>query len=309
MHIPVLLKEVMDFVIQEDLHESIYIDATFGAGGYTKEVLKRTKNAKVIGIDRDISVQGYADNLIQEFGNRFIFVNDKFSNIGNILNNHKIEKIAGIFYDFGISSMQIDQPERGFSFLKNGPLKMEMGLCEKDAFAVVNFYPETELANIIYNYSDEKYSRKIAKAICEYRKIKAIETTEELSEIVKKSVRYDPRAKIHPATRTFQAIRIFVNEELKEINISLNDVVNYLSKNARIACVSFHYLEDKIVKEVFSKYQGKRQKLNKYKSSEEEFNDSRMLTIIIKKPIQPSLDELKTNIRARSAILRVAQKL
>ncbi len=301
-HKPVLLEElILGLSIEKNRW---YLDCTFGAGGHSKEVLKQ--GGKIIAIDRDINNEKYANDLKKEFPENFIFYNRKFSNIKDILERYEI---SGIFYDFGVSSMQIDEPERGFSFQKNGPLDMRMGFNEENANLIVNQMPEEDLANLIYNLGNERYSRKIAKEIVRRRKEKTFETTLELAEFIKQTVK-GYKDKIHPATRTFQAIRIFVNNELEEIEESLKIAILNSKENTKIITISFHSLEDKIIKNLFREYSQEYKNLgfnrNDFRVMENEIKKEAILKIITKKPIIPTDREIKENIRSRSAKLRIA---
>jgi 16S rRNA (cytosine1402-N4)-methyltransferase len=308
MHISVMLNEVMHYIEPKD--NGVYIDATFGCGGYTKAILDKVQNAIIYCIDRDVNAKKYFDEIDPK-SNKVFFINDTFSNISSIITEHNIAKIDGIMFDFGVSSPQIDTPEYGFSFQKDGPLLMSMGLSKITAHEVVNYYTEYDLARVIFEYGDEKKSRRIAKAIVNYRQKKLIESTLELALIVKSAVGYY-NDKIDPATRTFQAIRIEVNQELSEIKTALTSCIKSLHEmgsSAKIACVSFHSLEDKIVKDIFNQFSGKeREKIfdrNYGTLIQNPKKQPKLLDIITKKPIDVSDQEARANVRARSAKLRV----
>ncbi len=303
-HTSVLIDEIIKNL---NLKTGIVIDATFGAGGYSQKILEHFPEVNVIGIDRDESVVKYADILKSKFQNRFNFIHDKFSNLKTIIQDNKINDIVAVLYDFGVSSMQFDEKERGFSFSKEAKLNMSMGLTNKTAYEMVNFSPEGLLADIIFHYSDEKFSRRIAKAIAISRKHKKIETTTELAEIVKKAIPFQKNSDIHPATRTFQAIRIAVNDELEEIKKSLQETIPILPKDTTIACVSFHYTEDRIVKTIFNDFLGKVKNTNRNDFSEVE-DKLKIAELLNKKPIYPNKLEIDNNPRARSAILRMLKK-
>lgn len=298
-----------DIISNLDLQTGVVIDATFGAGGYSRKILETFPDISVVGLDRDKNVEIYASELEQEFKGRFRFLHSKFSDLKNVITHHSIENIVAVLYDFGVSSMQLDEAGRGFSFSKTARLDMSMGLTEKTAYDIVNFTPENELADIIFHYSDERFSRRIAKAICIARKHKKIENTDELAEIVKKSVPFQKNLDIHPATRTFQAIRIAVNEELSEITKSLTITIPSLPDGCIIACVSFHYTEDRIVKNVFNEFLGKTKNANRNDFETVHEEKTKILELINKKPIYPSQAEIKFNPRARSAILRMAKRI
>lgn len=296
-HTPVLLNEVLQYLKPSD--NELYVDCTFGAGGYAEAILEKAK-CNVIGLDRDSTVQKFADRLKQNFKNRFEFHNIKYSDIETILNGKKLD---GIVLDIGVSSMQIDNADRGFSFQKNSKLDMRMGNNELSAYEIVNNSSEQDLANIIYNYGDEVKSRHIARKIVEKRKEKPIETTFELADIVRYF--YPKReGKIDPATKTFQAIRIAVNGELEELKKILELSKKLLKKNGRLVVVSFHSLEDKIVKDFVKKETDKGIKKDKY-SKDKNIVDFELLT---KRAVVPTEEEIEENIRARSAKLRALKK-
>ena len=282
-HLPVMVDEVISYLRPK--HNKIYFDGTFGQGGYSKQILKF--NSKVIAIDRDILSKKYAKKLILEYPKNFFFKNEKFSNIQKILKGLKIKKINGLMLDLGLSSTQIECSSRGFSFNLNGPLDMRMNNQSKEITAkkIVNEFSEKQLSEIFFHYGEEKNSRKIAKSIVLEREKKEINTTLELSRIVKKINSYNKK---NPSTRVFQALRIYVNNELYELDQFLKICIRFLNKNSRIIIVSFHSLEDRIVKNFFRENLG-------------------FLKIITKKPITPSYQEIKKNPRSRSAKMRVAQ--
>ncbi|GMO63974.1 MAG: 16S rRNA (cytosine(1402)-N(4))-methyltransferase RsmH [Rickettsiales bacterium] len=284
-HKSVLLKEVIDALQPQD--NKTYLDCTFGAGGYTKAILN-SANCKVVGIDRDITTKKFADEITNK---NFEYQVLKFSEIDKLG-----VKFDGIVFDIGVSSMQIDNGERGFSFQKDAPLDMRMGNNDLSANDIINLTGEGNLADIIYKYGDEVKARHIAKKIVENRPIK---TTFELANIVRSF--YPKREKIDPATKTFQAIRIAVNNELDELQIALNKAKDMLNVGGRIVVVSFHSLEDKIVKN-FIKNLTNNNKIDKYKIRQDEFRE------ITKKPIVPTNWEISENIRSRSAKLRGIEK-
>ena len=242
----------------------------------------------------------------------FILINDKFSNIEEIVNNTKFEdkKFDIILFDIGTSSNQIDNAQRGFSFNKSGPLDMRMGSSDKKAYDIINNFEEKNLADIIYQYGEERYSRLIAKEIVKNRKIKFISDTIELSNIIKKCLpkKNQLKNKIHPATKTFQAIRIYLNDELSELKTSLEKTLKIINKDGLILVVSFQSLEDRIVKDFFNHNSGKRWRSSRHYP---ELPDklATQLKIITNKPILPSASEILENPRSRSAKLRVAQKI
>ena len=265
----------------------------------------------MLAIDRDPISKIFAKEIEKKFSN-FTLINDKFSKIEKIVNNTKLKdkKFDIILFDIGTSSNQIDNGHRGFSFNKSGPLDMRMGSSEKNAYDIVNNYEEKNLADIIYRYGEERYSRVIAKEIVKNRKIKFIDNTIDLSNIIKKCLpkKNQFKNKIHPATKTFQAIRIYVNDELSELKTSLEKTLKILNKDGLILVVSFQSLEDRIVKDFFNHNSGKRWRSSRHYP---ELPDklATQLKIITKKPILPSTSEILENPRSRSAKLRVAQKI
>ncbi len=309
LHNSVMINEIISFL---PLKKSInVIDATFGGGGYSKTILEKFNVNQLLAIDRDPVSKIFAKELESKFSN-FILINDKFSNIKEIVNNtnFKDKKFDIIIFDIGTSSNQIDNAQRGFSFNKSGPLDMRMGASDKKAYDIINNYEEKNLADIIYQYGEERYSRVIAKEIVKNRKIKFISDTIELSNIIKKCLpkKNQLKNKIHPATKTFQAIRIYVNDELNELKTSLEKTLKILNKDGLILVVSFQSLEDRIVKDFFNHNSGKRWRSSRHYP---ELPDklATQLKIITKKPILPSASEILENPRSRSAKLRVAQKI
>lgn len=289
-HIPVLLQEIIENL---KLDDGIVIDATLGGGGHTEAILKNSK-ALVIGIDQDGEALERSKKRLERFSSRIKFVRSNFSKIKEVAEREKVQgKVSAIILDIGVSSFQINEPVRGFSFLSEGPLDMRMDKNNSlSAAEVVNTWPEEELANLIYRYGEERLSRKIARSIAERRKIERFKTTKELADFIKSIVpsKY-AQGRIHPATRTFQAIRIIVNDELVSLEKALNDSVEVLGSGGRILVISFHSLEDRIVKRFFR-----------------EMARKNILEIVTKKPIVPKKEELSENPRARSAKLRIAQK-
>ena len=304
-----MINEIISFL---PLKKSInVIDATFGGGGYSKTILEKFNVNQLLAIDRDPISKIFAKEIKSKFSN-FTLINDKFSKIEEIVNNTKFKdkKFDIILFDIGTSSNQIDNAQRGFSFNKSGPLDMRMGSSDKNAYDIINNYEEKNLADIIYQYGEERYSRVIAKEIVKNRKIKFISDTIELSNIIKKCLpkKNQLKNKIHPATKTFQAIRIYVNDELNELKTSLEKTLKILNKDGLILVVSFQSLEDRIVKDFFNHNSGKRWRSSRHYP---ELPDklATQLKIITKKPILPSASEILENPRSRSAKLRVAQKI
>jgi 16S rRNA (cytosine1402-N4)-methyltransferase len=307
-HIPVMLKEVMSFIPSNK--KINLIDATFGGGGYSKAILKKFDVKNLVAIDRDPISKIFFDKLKKEFNNLKLF-NQQFSKIDELLNKSKYsnEKFDIIIFDLGISSNQINNPKRGFSFQEEGPLDMNMGSTKLKAFEIINSFEEKKLANIFFEFGEEKFSRRIAKNIVINRTKKTIDNTLELSEIIKKSVPYPTSfKKIHPATKTFQALRIFVNDELNELKTALEKSEHLLAKNGLLIIVSFQSLEDRIVKDFFNHKSGKRWRSSRHLPDLADLGPI-TLKIITKKPLRPKDFEINKNPRSRSAKLRVAQKI
>ena len=302
-HTPVLLNEVIRTINPQS--GKLYFDATFGWGGYTKKLLDSCA-CEVIAIDQDPKVKSRAKEFKREYGTRFNFIESKFSEICSVLKKLNTKKVDGFMFDIGVSSMQLDNPQRGFSFNKEGPLDMRMGTSELTAEEFINSVSEDELADIIYNYGDERKSRRIAKLIVEHRKINPIKTTLHLADIVLKANPKKNNHKKHPATKTFQAIRIYLNDEFNELFAGLTNAEQALGEDGKICVVTFHSLEDKIVKNYFYKSSG--MDYSSYKNLPVETNDSEASLIPGKKAIKPSKEEIETNIRARSAKLRYATR-
>lgn len=302
-HKPIMLEECINGLnIKPD---GIYVDGTIGGAGHSKEIIKRlTNNGLLIGIDRDEDALNVAKERLKEFSN-VKFVHGNHDDIKKILEEQRIEKVDGILLDLGVSSYQLDERSRGFSYMGDASLDMRMDRSQKlDAKTVVNTYPEEDLANLIFEYGEEKFARRIAKNIALARAVKQIETTKELTEIIEKSV---PRkGDGHPAKRAFQAIRIEVNNEIKPLYDSIKDSIEVLNSNGRLCVITFHSLEDRMVKKAMAEAEGictcppglpycmcGKVSLGK---------------TITKKPILPSEKEQEANSRSRSAKLRIFEK-
>ena len=293
-HIPVLLKPVIRCLAPEQ--GGVFVDGTFGAGGYTRALLESNPATKVIAFDRDGTVLATAQKFQAEFGNRFTFVQDCFGEVEKYITT----PVDGFVLDIGVSSMQIDTPERGFSFRFDGPLDMRMGSEGISAADIVNNLPEEKLADILYRYGEEKASRKIARSIVGER---PLHTTLQLAEVIH-SVMPRPKDGSDSAMRSFQALRIAVNDELGELERALNASTKILKSGGRLVVVSFHSLEDRIVKEFLKENSEKSIHKNKYTTQEESANA--VFIVPDKKPITANEMELKQNPRAHSAKLRWA---
>ena len=302
-HIPVLLDEVLKHT--KNLKDGILIDATFGLGGYSKAFLENT-NCDVFAIDRDPDVRVYANKLSKKFKGRFSFYNGKFSELFALKNNKKMENIIGIAFDLGVSNLQINKTERGFSFKNDGPLDMRMSKKGLNAEEFINYVDEKTLANILFEFGDEIYSRRIAKAILLEREKEKISSTKRLADIIRGAIP-GKNFKIDKATKSFQAIRIHINKELEELKLGLIAAENILQPDGLIAVISFHSLEDRLVKKFLSKCSGtKKDHISKFLPSEKIFEKS--FEIITKKPISSTEQTLKINPKSRSAKLRVAKR-
>ena len=298
-HIPVLLSVVLEYL--RPCMPGIFIDGTFGAGGYTTAILNEHEKNKVIAFDRDKTVLPFVQKVQEKFSTRFSFINDCFDSLATYVET----PVNGIVFDVGVSSMQLDIPERGFSFQQNGPLDMRMGNQSLSAAEIVNTHSEKEIADILYQYGQERMSYRIARAICTYRQTHPITTTEELAKIIH-SVMPRPKDGKDSAMRSFQALRIAVNDELGQLERALLASMKVLAPNGRLAVVSFHSLEDKVVKDFMTTFGNKKQKTNKYKVSD--IKTAAPFTILTPKPILPDETELKLNPRAHSAKFRCAQR-
>lgn len=323
-HYPVMAKEAVEALNCED--GKIYIDATLGGGGYSELILQKiSPNGRLISFDVDIDAINASKERLKDYKNLTI-VNDSYTNIKKYLEENNIPEITGgIVFDFGASTPQLTTPERGFSFRENAKLDMRFNQsADFSAYDVVNDYSEDELVRIFGEYGEERFSKRIAKKIVEIRKINRIETTKELSDIILEAVP-KIKSKIHPATRVFQAIRIEVNHELDNIKNTLNEVLTLLSNNAILSVVTFHSLEDRIVKQIFKHYSkewteeqgwletvGIPTSYGRYNAQgTQSLIDYKppLLELLNKKPYTPSEEEIKINPPSRSAKLRTAKRI
>lgn len=300
-HIPVLGPQAVAALNVQD--GGVYIDGTFGAGGYTRLILAAA-NCTVIGIDRDQSAIARGADLVESAKGRLTLIEDRFSALDEVARGAGFDQADGVVLDIGVSSMQLDEAERGFSFRSDGPLDMRMSRQGPSAADVVAQASERDLANIIYQLGEERQSRAIARTIVAERARAPIETTGALADIVTRVVRTKPGA-IHPATRTFQALRIFVNEELQELCEALAAAERILKSGGRLAVVSFHSLEDRIVK-TFLTERSKRAQGSRHQPQMQ--GPEPTFTLVTKKPVAPDDAEIERNPRARSAKLRAAER-
>lgn len=305
-HVSVLLNECIEgLCIDKD---GIYVDGTLGGAGHSYEICKHLEGGRLIGIDQDMNAINAAKERLKEFGDKVTFVNDNFSNIKNILNTLNIEKVDGFLLDIGVSSHQLDEAGRGFSYMHDAPLDMRMDITNPlSAYNVVNEYSEQAINDVIFKYGEERWAKRIAQFIVAQRAQKPIETTFELVDVIKKAVPKGARKDgPHPAKRTFQAIRIEVNGELEILEHTVDDMTEALNKGGRLCIITFHSLEDRIVKNAFRKQENPC-------TCPHEFpvcvcGKKPLAKVITRKPIVTSEEELEVNHRARSAKLRVLER-
>ncbi len=307
-HAPVMLSEVLEALSPAD--SEVYVDGTFGAGGYTKAILD-SADCTVVAIDRDDSARQRADVLKEHYGDRLIFIHGCFGDVGDLLKEAGFEKVDGFVLDLGVSSMQLDEAERGFSFRHDAPLDMRMGRSEdtETAADIVNTYSEEDLANVIYEYGQERFSRHVAKKIIEVRAEKKIETTGALADIVRSAVRKSPNDPIDQATRTFQALRIKVNDELGELEKALEAAEKILNPGGRFVVVSFHSLEDGRVKDYLRSHSGSSPRGSRHMPEQQEESGEAVFSLAHRKALKPGDEEVRGNPRARSARLRAAVRV
>ena len=310
IHEPVMLAEVKKFI--PVIKKINIIDATFGGGGYSKALLEEYNVNQLIAIDRDPITEVIAKDLSKRYKN-FKIINGCFSKIDELIYSNctnKTKKFDIIIFDLGLSSNQINDTKRGFSFMTEGSLDMDMGGSKIRASEVINNFSERKLAGIFFELGEERYAKRIARNIVKQRKIELINNTKKLSELIKESMPKinSKKIKINPATKTFQALRIYVNDELNELKKALSKSSKLLNKEGKLIVVSFQSLEDRIVKDFFNHNSGKRWRSSRHYP---ELADMGPITfkLITKKPIRPQEREIQKNPRSRSAKLRVAQKI
>jgi len=298
-HYPVMLNQILSIISPQ--HGGTFIDCTFGGGGYSQAILEFT-GTEVLAIDRDKLTQKYANSLEKKFPERFNFSQEKFSNLNKIVKQNSNPR--AVIFDLGLSSFQLFDKERGFSFESKNLLNMEMGINKYSAYEVINTLDKEHLATIIKVLGEEKDGKIIANRIDKYRSKKSIKTSQELASIINNAKRKYNYSKINPATKTFQAIRIFVNQELTELILGLIEAAKLLSNGGVLIVVSFHSLEDRIVKNFFNLYSNLERNPSRYLPIKE--NRSSLFKFISKKPLVADTKEIKENIRSRSAKLRYA---
>jgi 16S rRNA (cytosine1402-N4)-methyltransferase len=293
LHVPVMHREVVEFL--DPKLGGVFLDGTLGLAGHSSLIAERIgASGHLIALDRDGQSLAMAKSKLAGFKGRLDLVHSDFCDFDAVLKKLGVDAVDGMLFDLGISSFQLDDPNRGFSFRSDGPLDMRMDqdnpVAAKD---LVNTLAEEELANIIFNFGEERFSRRIARAIVQYRSHKLIHTAKELEEIVFTSVPVSyRRQRLHPATRTFQALRIAVNRELESLNMIMDKFTDYLKVGGRIGVIAFHSLEDRIVKDKFRT-----------------LSKNEVISLVVKKPLRPSEEEIQTNPRARSARFRVAERI
>ena len=302
-HIPVLLEAVIHALRPQS--GEIYIDGTFGAGGYTRALLA-VPDVRVIAFDRDPNAIASGQSLAAQMAGRLVLAHARFGELDTIARGLDFERVDGVVLDIGVSSMQLDQPERGFSFRNDGPLDMRMDATGRSAADIVNEMGEEDLANLIYAYGEERISRKIARAIVKDREATPFTSTLQLASLIARIVHHKPN-EIHPATRTFQALRIAVNDELGELQRALAAAEAILKPGGRLAVVSFHSLEDRIVKQFLTERSGRGQARSRRLPGEPQ-QQPFTFTHEGKQPVTATAEEAARNPRARSARLRYATR-
>jgi len=293
MHVPVLQKEVIEYL--DPKPNENFIDCTIGEGGHTLAILEKNgPKGKVLGIDADPEIIRNLKLEIRNFKKRIILVCDNFANLAETVKKQRFKSVSGILFDLGMSSWHLETSSRGFSFQKKEPLDMRYNLQNPlTAEKILNYWSRVEIEKILKDYGEEQFAPKIAEALLNFRKFKPLQTTSQLVEIIKRATPgWYHRRKIHFATKTFQALRIAVNDELNNLEKALPQALNILKPGGRIVVISFHSLEDRIVKNFLK-----------------EGNKNNLLKILTKKPITPSFKEMKINPRSRSAKLRASQKI
>ena len=305
-HISVLLQESIDALnLKED---SIIVDCTLGYGGHSSYILQRIKKGFLFAFDQDSEAIRHSTNRLQAIGTNFTIIKSNFVNLKEELEKREVTEVDGILFDLGVSSPQLDDATRGFSYHEDARLDMRMDKSNPlSAYEVVNTYSQKELADIFYKYGEDKFSRNIAKKIVEYRAQKPIETTLELVEIIKSAVPMKKRKEKHPARQIFQAIRIEVNHELDVLEPALEQALSLLKVGGRVAVITFHSLEDRIVKQYFKEKCKIDDKVKGLPNIPEEYLPD--FQLVVNKAILPSKEELEHNNRSRSAKLRVIERI
>ena len=306
MHVSVLLNEAIENLNIKEY--GIYVDCTLGFAGHSKEILKRIKKGKLFAFDQDGEAINYSKKILDQISGNYEIIKSNFAFIKSELNKRGIEKVDGVLFDLGVSSVQLDEAERGFSFHKDAKLDMRMDTDQSfSAYDVVNDYSKEELETIFFKYGEEKYSRSIASAIVRERENKKIETTLELTEIIRESVPEKYRRTHHPARKVFQAIRIEVNHELDVLEPAIEQALSLVKVGGRVAVITFHSLEDRIIKQIFKEKCMIDDKVKGLPNIPDEYLPD--FKLVVNKAILPSKEELANNNRARSAKLRVIERI
>ena len=306
MHYSVMLKEVIDNLNLKDT--GIYVDATLGYAGHTGEILKRVKRGFIFAFDQDINAINYSKEKLSKIGSNFLLIKSNFLYMKEELAKQNISLVDGIVFDLGVSSPQLDTKERGFSYHFDSRLDMRMDLDNPlSAYEVVNNYSESDLTRIISTYGEEKYAKSIARNIVKARNIKPIETTLELVDVIKKSMPYKDTINKHPAKKTFQAIRIEVNHELDILETSLKNALSLLNVGGRMVVITFHSLEDRIVKQVFKEVSSVDPVVASLPVIPDAYQPN--FKLVTDKVILPSKEELEENNRSHSSKLRVIERI
>ena len=306
MHVSVLLEEAIQGLNLKD--DGIYVDCTLGYAGHSSEILKRVRRGCLFAFDQDSDAIKYSTERLSKIGNNFTIIYSNFVNLKEELEKRNVTKVDGILFDLGVSSVQLDEADRGFSYHQDAKLDMRMDRNNPlSAYEVVNNYSEMELSNIFFKYGEEKYSKSIARAIVKYRETKKIEGTLELVEVIKSAMPMKAKRDKHPARKVFQAIRIEVNHELDILERSMQDALDILNIGGRLAVITFHSLEDRIIKNIFKEKTHVDDMVKGLPNIPEEYMSSYRL--VNNKAIVPTDDELENNNRSRSAKLRVIERI
>lgn len=304
-HVPVMMEEAVDAL--QPVEGGVYLDGTFGGGGYAQAILARA-SCHLYAIDRDLEAVVRAQRLVAAFPGRFEIMAGRISELATMLAESGVPGLDGAVFDLGLSSYQIDDPARGFSFRQDGPLDMRMGQSGRSAAELVNSCAEGALADILFAYGDEKASRRVARAIVERRAEKQFTTTSDLASVIRSVVRAD-KSGIDPATRSFQALRIAVNEELSDIEAALQQAASLLRPGGRLVVVSFHSLEDRIVKQFFAASVGRLPGASRHDPAGLKPQPAASFKLVTKGAVGPGVKEIQNNPRARSAKLRIMERL
>jgi 16S rRNA (cytosine1402-N4)-methyltransferase len=303
-HVPVLTESVVEFLLPTA--PGLLVDATLGLGGHAEALLEAAPGFRLLGVDRDPAAVAEARRRLAPYGHRTTFVNDTFDRVPDLLVEHDLEAPVAVLADIGCSSLQLDTPERGFSFSADGPLDMRMGPSGSTAADLVNEADEADLVTMLWRYGEERRSRAIARAIVRRRAERPLATTRDLATVVESVAGPQRGRRIHPATRTFQALRIVVNDELGQLERFLEPTIRSLRPGGRMAVISFHSLEDRIVKQSFSRLQGRCTCPPDF--PECRCDPQKLVRVLTAKPVRPGDREIDTNPRSRSARLRVIER-